>query len=353
MDKYCLLNYQKYLNHCIKYEIFDSFPRLDENEEKVRGNLIKNGKYDKRELKTFCDFVKKRYHNFPQLGYLEYETLDEFFTLQKKLFSQKQYYRSQFSFINMLFMYYSKEKKYTQTDFENKIYEKFNLYTSSCLSEIDPEWSIIEINENFLKKLEDPQFHELFLYNSELFLPQIMLTIPIYTKRITEEIKFFIMNRKNMLTNLIISFTDRKEEKNGKIEHIGENGDSNDNVELLFNKFMAQVLEGLSESESEKLKCLSIISEIGLLKLNVKNTSLFSDFVEKSKNLEILIMDSIGFSSQFEVVSGISNNKQLKFLSLQESNLNNITMEQLENKYDKDSKICFLRFNEDTFLDYL
>lgn len=353
MDKYYLLNYQKYLTHCIKYEIFDSLPRLDENEEKVRGNLIKNGKYDKKELKTFCDFVKKRYHNFPQLGYLEYETLDELFTLQQKLFSQKKIYRTEFSFINLLFLYYSNVKKLSPTDFEKKIYEKFHSYSSSCLSDIKNEWSIIEINEKFLKKLQDLQFHELFLYNPELFLSQIKIIVPIYAKRVTEEIKFFIMNRKNMITHLIINFTDTKEEKKGKIQYIKESNDSNNNVELLFNQFMAQVFEGLSELESDKLKCFSIISEIGLLKLNSNNTSLFSDFVEKSKKLEILIVDSIGFSSQFEVIRGISNNKQLKFLTLQESNLNNISMGQLENKYNKDSKICFLHFNEEAYLDYL
>lgn len=64
MDKSNLINYSNYLSHLIQFEVFDTFPRLDENEEKVRDNVIVDGKYDKKQLKTFLISLRKNMLTF-------------------------------------------------------------------------------------------------------------------------------------------------------------------------------------------------------------------------------------------------------------------------------------------------
>ena len=101
MDKYNLINYGNYLKHLIQFEMFDTFPRLDENEEKVRDNVIVDKKYDKKQLKTFYDFLKKKYVNFPQLGYFDYETLNEYYTALNVLSKSKEKFRTKFNLLQM------------------------------------------------------------------------------------------------------------------------------------------------------------------------------------------------------------------------------------------------------------
>lgn len=326
MDKYNLINYGNYLRHLIQFEVFDTFPRLDENEEKVRDNVIVDGKYDKKQLKTFYDFLKKKYVNFPQLGYFDYETLNEYYTTLNLLSKSKQKFRTKYNLIQTLHSYFIRDKEISYENFETNFKSKFDV------SELQSEWSTCTLDDKFLSQYDNKIFFDLMMYNSDLFTSQLIVNVSVFSEKINQNVQNWFINRKN-LTHLVISI------------------DGKDNSSEWENSFMKILIESLKQLK--QLKCFIIIHKNGIHKLNFKNALNFMKFIEISKNLEILLIDSFHFTSQYELVDAVTQNKNLRYVTFQNVNVNFMTKEKIISRFPSKENLCLIRFNDDAVYDAL
>lgn len=326
MDKYNLINYGNYLRHLIQFEVFDTFPRLDENEEKVRDNVIVDGKYDKKQLKTFYDFLKKKYVNFPQLGYFDYETLNEYYTTLKLLSKSKQKVRTKYNLIQTLHSYFIRDKEISYENFETNFKSKFDV------SELQSEWSTCTLDDKFLSQYDNKIFFDLMMYNSELFTSQLIVNVSVFSEKMNQNVQNWFINRRN-LTHLVISI------------------DGKENSREWENSFMKILIESLKQLK--QLKCFIIIHKNGIHKLNFKNALNFMKFIEISKNLEILLIDSFHFTSQYELVDTVTQNKNLRYVTFQNVNVNFMTKEKIISRFPSKENLCLIRFNDDAVYDAL
>ena len=326
MDKYNLINYGNYLRHLIQFEVFDTFPRLDENEEKVRDNVIVDGKYDKKQLKTFYDFLKKKYVNFPQLGYFDYETLNEYYTTLNLLSKSKQKFRTKYNLIQTLHSYFIRDKEISYENFETNFKSKFDV------SELQSEWSTCTLDDKFLSQYDNKIFFDLMMYNSDLFTSQLIVNVSVFSEKINQNVQNWFINRRN-LTHLVISI------------------DGKENSSEWENSFMKILIESLKQLK--QLKCFIIIHKNGIHKLNFKNALNFMKFFEISKNLEILLIDSFHFTSQYELVDAVTQNKNLRYVTFQNVNVNFMTKEKIISRFPSKENLCLIRFNDDAVYDAL
>ena len=326
MDKYNLINYGNYLRHLIQFEVFDTFPRLDENEEKVRDNVIVDGKYDKKQLKTFYDFLKKKYVNFPQLGYFDYETLNEYYTTLNLLSKSKQKFRTKYNLIQTLHSYFIRDKEISYENFETNFKSKFDV------SELQSEWSTCTLDDKFLSQYDNKIFFDLMMYNSDLFTSQLIVNVSVFSEKINQNVQNWFINRRN-LTHLVISI------------------DGKENSSEWENSFMKILIESLKQLK--QLKCFIIIHKNGIHKLNFKNALNFMKFIEISKNLEILLIDSFHFTSQYELVDAVTQNKNLRYVTFQNVNVNFMTKEKIISRFPSKENLCLIRFNDDAVYDAL
>lgn len=326
MDKYNLINYGNYLRHLIQFEVFDTFPRLDENEEKVRDNVIVDGKYDKKQLKTFYDFLKKKYVNFPQLGYFDYETLNEYYTTLNLLSKSKQKFRTKYNLIQTLHSYFIRDKEISYENFETNFKSKFDV------SELQSEWSTCTLDDKFLSQYDNKIFFDLMMYNSDLFTSQLIVNVSVFSEKINQNVQNWFINRRN-LTHLVITI------------------DGKENSSEWENSFMIILIESLKQLK--QLKCFIIIHKNGIHKLNFKNALNFMKFIEISKNLEILLIDSFHFTSQYELVDAVTQNKNLRYVTFQNVNVNFMTKEKIISRFPSKENLCLIRFNDDAVYDAL
>ena len=325
MDKYNLINYGNYLKHLIQFEMFDTFPRLDENEEKVRDNVIVDKKYDKKQLKTFYDFLKKKYVNFPQLGYFDYETLNEYYTALKVLSKSKEKLRTKFNLLQMLHSYFIRDKEISYENFEMNFKAKFEM-------NLQNEWSTCTLDDKFLSQYENKILFDLMMYNSELFTSQLIVNVSVFNEKINQNVQNWFINRRN-LTHLVITI-------NGK-----------ENLTEWENSFMKILIESLKQLK--QLKCLILIHKNGIHKLNYKNAFNFMKFIQNSQNLQILLIDSFHFTSQYELVEAVTQNKNLRYVTFQNVNVNFMTKEKIISRYPSKDNLCLIRFNDDAVYDAL
>ena len=202
MDKYNLINYGNYLKHLIQFEMFDTFPRLDENDQKVRDNVIVDKKYDKQQLKTFYDFLKKKYVNFPQLGYFDYETLNEYYTALNVLSKSKEKFRTKFNLLQMLHSYFIRDKEISYENFEMNFKAKFEM-------NLQNEWSTCTLDDKFLSQYENKILFDLMMYNSELFTSQLIVNVSVFNEKINQNVQNWFINRRN-LTHLVITINGKE-----------------------------------------------------------------------------------------------------------------------------------------------
>ena len=325
MDKYNLINYGNYLKHLIQFEMFDTFPRLDENEEKVRDNVIVDKKYDKKQLKTFYDFLKKKYVNFPQLGYFDYETLNEYYTALNVLSKSKEKFRTKFNLLQMLHSYFIRDKEISYENFEMNFKAKFEM-------NLQNEWSTCTLDDKFLSQYENKILFDLMMYNSELFTSQLIVNVSVFNENINQNVQNWFINRRN-LTHLVITI-------NGK-----------ENLTEWENSFMKILIESLKQLK--QLKCLILIHKNGIHKLNYKNAFNFMKFIQNSQNLQILLIDSFHFTSQYELVEAVTQNKNLRYVTFQNVNVNFMTKEKIISRYPSKDNLCLIRFNDDAVYDAL
>ena len=325
MDKYNLINYGNYLKHLIQFEMFDTFPRLDENEEKVRDNVIVDKKYDKKQLKTFYDFLKKKYVNFPQLGYFDYETLNEYYTALKVLSKSKEKLKTKFNLLQMLHSYFIRDKEISYENFEMNFKAKFEM-------NLQNEWSTCTLDDKFLSQYENKILFDLMMYNSELFTSQLIVNVSVFNEKINQNVQNWFINRRN-LTHLVITI-------NGK-----------ENLTEWENSFMKILIESLKQLK--QLKCLILIHKNGIHKLNYKNAFNFMKFIQNSQNLQILLIDSFHFTSQYELVEAVTQNKNLRYVTFQNVNVNFMTKEKIISRYPSKDNLCLIRFNDDAVYDAL
>ena len=325
MDKYNLINYGNYLKHLIQFEMFDTFPRLDENEEKVRDNVIVDKKYDKKQLKTFYDFLKKKYVNFPQLGYFDYETLNEYYTALNVLSKSKEKLRTKFNLLQMLHSYFIRDKEISYENFEMNFKAKFEM-------NLQNEWSTCTLDDKFLSQYENKILFDLMMYNSELFTSQLIVNVSVFNEKINQNVQNWFINRRN-LTHLVITI-------NGK-----------ENLTEWENSFMKILIESLKQLK--QLKCLILIHKNGIHKLNYKNAFNFMKFIQNSQNLQILLIDSFHFTSQYELVEAVTQNKNLRYVTFQNVNVNFMTKEKIISRYPSKDNLCLIRFNDDAVYDAL
>ena len=325
MDKYNLINYGNYLKHLIQFEMFDTFPRLDENEEKVRDNVIVDKKYDKKQLKTFYDFLKKKYVNFPQLGYFDYETLNEYYTALNVLSKSKETFRTKFNLLQMLHSYFIRDKEISYENFEMNFKAKFEM-------NLQNEWSTCTLDDKFLSQYENKILFDLMMYNSELFTSQLIVNVSVFNEKINQNVQNWFINRRN-LTHLVITI-------NGK-----------ENLTEWENSFMKILIESLKQLK--QLKCLILIHKNGIHKLNYKNAFNFMKFIQNSQNLQILLIDSFHFTSQYELVEAVTQNKNLRYVTFQNVNVNFMTKEKIISRYPSKDNLCLIRFNDDAVYDAL
>ena len=242
------------------------------------------------------------------------------------LSNSKQKVRTKYNLIQTLHSYFIRDKEISYENFETNFKSKFDV------SELQSEWSTCTLDDKFLSQYDNKILFDLMMYNSELFTSQLIVNVSVFSEKINQNVQNWFINRRN-LTHLVISI------------------DGKENSSEWENSFMKILIESLKQLK--QLKCFIIIHKNGIHKLNFKNALNFMKFIEISKNLEILLIDSFHFTSQYELVDTVTQNKNLRYVTFQNVNVNFMTKEKIISRFPSKENLCLIRFNDDAVYDAL
>ena len=74
-------------------------------------------------------------------------------------------------------------------------------------------------------------------------------------------------------------------------------------------------------------------------------------YIKTASQLDILLLDSIHFTSQYELVESVTENSNLKFVYFTNVNINYMTKEKINYRYPSKENLCFIRFNDNVYYD--
>ena len=382
-----LLSYSSYLTHLITFEVVESLPRLDADEEKVRENIkiitstnnttsLNELNIDNDKLKSFYDFIKKKYVNFPQLGYFENISLHQFYSYLNLYHSNKDSFRTEFNVMKFLHGYFLTDKDLYQKDFEQLLLKKFNMFHSNCFSILNNNniWSYIKYDEDFYNKLNTtPYLRNILLFNSSLLSNQLLIDVHVYTKELISNITNCLLFRQYDITHLVILFknclikfpkakdsdeSDRSDDNNNS-----NSNNNNDNEEgemffacdegekfmILVNDFLCNLLDVIKQMPY--LKMLALVSEKTIIEMKEKTVQSVCDLVVKNQSIDVLVIDSLYFPHPEVIKRCLLNNNKIKFLYCRDLNIN-ITPNEIDSNYqNRNSEVCFMRFDSKCYFD--
>ena len=372
-----LLSYSSYLTHLITFEVVESLPRLDADEEKVRENInirsnsnnntsINELNIDNDKLKSFYDFIKKKYVNFPQLGYFEYISLHQFYSYLNLYHSNKESFRTEFNVMKFLHGYFLTDKDLYQKDFEQLLLKKFNMFHSNCFSALNNKnvWSYIKYDEDFYIKLNaTPYLRNILLFNSSLLSNQLLLDVHVYTKELILNIKNCLLFRRCDITHLVILFKNclikfpkakDSEDSDGSDDDVNKVEtffacDEGEKFMVLVNDFLVNLLDVIKQMPY--LKMLALVSEKTIIEMKEKTVKSMCDLVIKNQSIDVLVIDSLYFPHPEKIKRCLLNNNKIKFLYCRDLNIN-ITLNEIDSNYqNRNSEVCFMRFDSKCYFD--
>lgn len=326
-----LLKKSKFLEHLINFEIYSSFPILEKDENNVRSS-VKESKDNKKTMKKdFYDFIKKKYKNFPELGYFEYEALDNFYDYKFFFEIIKKEFTKKFSLLVFLRNFYIKERDISYHKFEELITKFFFFVDSNFLTSLKDKWNEINLDREFrLKISQDKKYSEFLMYNQKIFLNQLIINFILFDDELREIIKSFIQYHKHIITHIIINI-----KYNNDIKFL--------NSARQFNELLNLICKEM-ETKVPKIRMISIISEIGLIELDRSNSIDLINIIEKNKNLEILILSSVKLYSNFDIIQSVRLNNSLKYIYFDSVFIQD--EEICKKKYKENDKVFFIHLNK-------
>ena len=331
----------KRMKELVSFEIYNSLPRLDDNEMSIFNDINCSSKHNTEKYKEFYDFLKKKYTDYIQLSYLQYESLHSYYIKQVNYDLYKPVFKTDFDFVIYLHSFYTKDKDSYISEFKGLMNGRMR--TLDCLDVFtkENEWSSIEINEDYMNDIiTNETMMTLLKYNPNFIDNCVLFSISFFYENIYKDLYEILMYHKD-ITHLIFDIKSMK--IYNKVDTLNEEG---------FNEIMNMILKVIIDNNT--VKCVLFKNQGTKMTLNAENSRLVVKLLSLYKVI-ILVLDNISLIEEIhgEFVNEIYKNYMIKFLYLNGTEFKAESLVEFDEKYNtkldpaEQNKVCLIRFDKE------